>query len=164
MSSRTSVFSWSTSTRPRPRRPAPRSLRTRWRLAVSRTRYVYPCTHPSSAAPYRRHPGCPRAPRCACAGEEAGDPRRGARCPCPGVNPTYPPSHRPPHAARSSLVSYPYAVSYAMRPTPIRQAHARMFYSSSMSSSQQRAGPENALDVGSRPMYSMYIGSFIFIE
>jgi hypothetical protein len=39
-SSRTSVCSWSTSTRLRPRRPAQKSSATRWRLAASRTRYV----------------------------------------------------------------------------------------------------------------------------
>ena len=41
-SSRTSVCSWSTSTKPRPRSPAQRSSQTRWRPAVSRTRFVVP--------------------------------------------------------------------------------------------------------------------------
>ena len=46
-----------------------------------------------------RSSGRPRAPRCACAGEEAGDPRRGARCARPGVNPTNPPpTPRLPHS------------------------------------------------------------------
>lgn len=38
--SRTSVYSWSTSTKPKPRRTAQKSSRTRWRLVVSRTRSV----------------------------------------------------------------------------------------------------------------------------
>ena len=82
-----------------------------------------------------RHPGCPRAPRCACVGEEAGDSSCGARCARPGVNPTNPPPSlfplhpiRPRRRTHAVPTTYPYAVSYAMRPTPVRQAHARMFY------------------------------------
>jgi hypothetical protein len=40
MCSRIRGSSWNTSTRPKPKRPVPRSSAIRWRLVVSRTRYV----------------------------------------------------------------------------------------------------------------------------
>ena len=59
-SSRTNVCLWSTSTKPRPRRPAPRSSPTRWRPAASRTRYVLDSFAIDTAELYQ---GYPRAPR-----------------------------------------------------------------------------------------------------
>ena len=59
--SRTNVYSWNTSTRPRPRRTAQKSLPTRWRLVASRTRFVIidGLHHPYSLIHLS---GCPRTP------------------------------------------------------------------------------------------------------
>ena len=61
----------------------------------------------------------------------------------PDKSPSLPPP--PPFAAPHAVLTYSYAVSYAMRPTPVRQAHARMFFTlSTMTPPQQRADPGNA--------------------
>lgn len=63
--------------------------------------------------------GGSRASCYTCVGEEAGDPCCGARCTRPGVSPMNPPSR----IVCTSLITltYQYAVSYAMRLTPVRQ-------------------------------------------
>ena len=152
-SSRTSVSSWSTSTRLRPRRPAPRSSRTRWRPAVSRTRYVLYyilLLRPLSFSAYRRPASvvlrvCWRRGRLSLLWS------------------TMPPSGSKPDKSPSSPIrppvpfTYQYAVSYAMRLTPVRQAHARMFFHGlSMSRPQHRADPGLIPEVETRQMYTMY--------
>ena len=150
-SSRTSVFSWSTSTRPRPRRPAPRSSRTRWRPAVSRTRYVSdltPLPLQTLIVLCIRRIGGPRASCCARFGEEAGDPCCRARCPRPGVNPTYflassSAAHPPP-----SIFTYQYRCILCYAPTTIAPStHARMFlHGLSMPHAQPGADPGPGLN------------------
>ena len=88
--SRTSVCSWSTFIKPRPRRPVQRSSPTKWRLAVSRTRYVaFPSNYPQIQNQLR-FSGCSRASCCTGHGEATGDHCRRARCCRPGgVNNPY---------------------------------------------------------------------------
>ena len=156
-SSRTSVYSWSTSTRLRPRRPARRSLATRWRPAVSRTRYaailIFVSFHVLTALL-----GGSRASCCPCCGEEARDYCCRARCARPGVNPINPPLS--PTRCTSSITglpSYQYAVSYAMRLTPIRQAHAPMLYMVLRSQLRSRADPGLISEVETRSVCTMYM-------
>ena len=110
------------------------------------------------AASYRfRRIGGSRASCCACAGEEAGDPCCRARCSRPGVNPTYPPPSSVSPFTPSSCPTYQYAVSYAMRLTPIRQAHAPMLYMVLRSQRRSRADPGLISEVETRSVCTMYM-------
>lgn len=103
-SSRTSVFSWSTSTRPRPRRPVPRSSPTRWRPAVSRTRFVKKYFEMSSANANSAISGCSRASPSPCSREACCDPGCRARSSRQGVNTCIHPRTPSAHTHYFSLV------------------------------------------------------------
>ena len=79
MSSRTSVYWWSTFTRPRLRSHARRCSQTKWRPVVSKTKFVtpniihLPCVYDLSSV------GCPWTSCCPCRWETTGYPCRWAR-------------------------------------------------------------------------------------